>query len=49
MKHPNADAYSGGHSKVSKVCHIGDGCPGPNKVTAKSMDDVSMMVCFLAT
>ena len=48
MKHPNADAYTGGHSKDLKVCYVGDGCPVPTRDTAKTMDDVSMMFCFLA-
>lgn len=39
MKHPNADAYNGGHSKDFKFFHIGDGCRGPNIDTAKTMDD----------
>lgn len=39
MKHPNADAYNGGHSKDFKFFHIGDGCCGPNIDTAKTMDD----------
>jgi hypothetical protein len=49
MKHPNADAYNGGHSKDFKFFHIGDGCRGPNIDTAKTMDDVSIMVFFPAT
>jgi hypothetical protein len=49
MKHPNADAYNGGHSKDFKFFHIGDGCCGPNIDTAKTMDDVSIMVFFPAT
>uniref|UniRef100_A0A453GHF1 DUF3615 domain-containing protein n=1 Tax=Aegilops tauschii subsp. strangulata TaxID=200361 RepID=A0A453GHF1_AEGTS len=36
MKHPNADAYSGGHSKV---CSLEGECLGPNIAIAETMDD----------
>lgn len=36
MKHPNADAYSGGHSKV---CNLNGECLGPNIAIAETMDD----------
>ena len=43
MKHPNADAYAGGHSKV---CNLKGECLGPNIAVAETMDDVSVMFLF---